>query len=144
MGPQLCRTNIYTVSSYFNILSRGDKNSQGDWKVRYTCTTFLLYLRIYMGLFTDQSSGNTIMEVTSYTLKYLFYFLDSVRGAIQEYFYECWKFIDLNLIFQLNMCCKYWRVWHNLLLLYIYPINIWLLLIYGDKASLWKSKCNNE
>ncbi len=47
MGLQLCWTNIYTVSCYWNILTRGDKNRQGDWKVRYTCSTFLLYLRIY-------------------------------------------------------------------------------------------------
>lgn len=46
MGLQLCRTNIYTVSCYWNILTWGDKNRQGDWKVRYTCTTFRLYLRI--------------------------------------------------------------------------------------------------
>lgn len=47
MGLQLCWTNIYTVSRDWNILTRGDKNRQGDWKVRYTCTTVLLHLRIY-------------------------------------------------------------------------------------------------
>lgn len=46
MDLQLCQTNIYTVSCDWNILTRGDKNRQGDWKVRYTCTTVLLYQRI--------------------------------------------------------------------------------------------------
>jgi len=30
MGPQLCRTHIYTVSCCGDILTRGDKNRQGD------------------------------------------------------------------------------------------------------------------
>lgn len=62
MGLQLCRTNIYPVSSSLNIRSSGDKNRQGDWKVRYTCTTFLPYLGIYIRSFSDQSSGNTAVK----------------------------------------------------------------------------------
>lgn len=79
MGLQLCWTNIYTVSRYWNILTRGDKNRQGDWKVRYTCTTVLLYLRIYFWIIHWSKLRKYNNERGSGLLKSI-YFLGVRRG----------------------------------------------------------------
>lgn len=90
MGLQLCRTNIYTASHYWNILTRGDKNRQGDWRVRYTCTTFLLYLGIYYWIIHWSKLRKYNNEGGSWHLR-VFIFLDAERGVFLECFFAFWK-----------------------------------------------------
>ncbi len=106
MGLQLCWTNIYTVSRYWNILTREDKNRQGDWKVRYTCTTFLLYLRINYWIIHWSKLRKYYNERGSIQLK-VFIFLDAVRAVILECYYAFWRYFTVLNLF--NISIKYCR-----------------------------------
>lgn len=106
MGLQLCRTNIYTVSCYWNILTSQDKNRQGDWKVRYTCTTFLFYLRIYYWIIHWSKLRKYNNERGSIHLR-VFIFWDAARSLILDC-HAFWKyFTDWNII---HISIKYVKI----------------------------------